>query len=108
MNNKSLVEKLGRIVWKKEEEYRNLICAKERGIQRQEAFIIKGQKEVTDHALHYGVANPTSLQVHSPNSSPYCNPGRQIKASLHILTCARNGYIFWENKGFQDRMLNWR
>jgi len=76
MNNKSLIEKFGRIVRKKEEEHKNLICAKERGIQRQEIFTIKGQKEVTDHASHSGITNPTSLQVRSPNSSPYYNSRR--------------------------------
>jgi hypothetical protein len=48
-----------------------------------------------DHVSHFGIANPTPLQVHSQNSSLDYDSRRRIEATLCILACTRNNIKKW-------------
>jgi len=48
-----------------------------------------------DHVSHFGIANPTQLQVHSPNSSLDYNLRRRIEATLCILAHTKNDIKKW-------------
>ncbi len=59
-----------------------------------------------NHATHYGIANPTPLQVQSPNSCSYYNSRRMIKITYKLQhaqgVMLEGGYIFLKNARFQD------
>jgi hypothetical protein len=47
-----------------------------------------------NHTSHSGVANPTPLQVQSPNSFPNYDMRKRIKTTLHTSTRIRNDLQF--------------
>jgi hypothetical protein len=61
MSDKSLVDNFLKIIQEKEEECKKLLCQRER--EAHEVFVANLQTQKVGHIAHFGVSNPTLLQV---------------------------------------------